>query len=168
MSVGVINVLATLVALALIDRVGRKPLLYVGLIGMAMNLAGIGLSSLLSAGGASTTADAATVVAVWAFVVVFAISLGSIPWLMAAELFPLGVRGKAASLAAIVGWTGNLIVSFTFLSLLDGIGTAATFFAYAGVAILGFIFVWFLVPEAKGRTLEEIQQAFVARAERTG
>lgn len=70
--------------------------------------------------------------------------------------------------AAIVGWTGNLIVSFTFLSLLDGIGTAATFFAYAGVAIIGFIFVWFLVLETKGRTLEEIQQAFVARANRRG
>ena len=167
-SVGVINVLATVGAIAMIDRVGRKPLLYVGLAGMAVSLSVIAASSLLSAGGSITAADLVTVVAVWAFVIFFAISLGPIPWLMASELFPVSVRGKAASIATVVGWVGNLIISFTFLSLLDLIGEAATFFSYAVVAVLGFVFVWFLVPETKGRTLEEIQEGFVARAKRKG
>jgi len=166
-SVGVINVLATVAAIAMIDRVGRKPLLYVGLAGMAVSLAMIGASSLLSSGGTITAADLVTVVAVWAFVIFFAISLGPIPWLMASELFPVSVRGKAASIATVVGWLGNLFISFTFLALLDLIGEAATFFGYAVVAVLGLFFVWFLVPETKGRTLEEIQQGFVDRATRT-
>jgi len=167
-SVGVINVLATVAAIAMIDRVGRKPLLYVGLAGMAVSLSVIALSSILSSGGTITAADLVTVVAVWAFGIFFAISLGPIPWLMASELFPVSVRGKAASIATVVGWVGNLIISFTFLSLLDLIGEAATFFSYAVVAVLGFIFVWFLVPETKGRTLEEIQEGFIARAKRKG
>lgn len=167
-SVGVINVVATVAALMLIDRVGRKPLLYTGLAGMAVSLAVVASSSLLSAGGTNTAADYVTVLAVWAFIISFAISLGPIPWLMASELFPVSVRGKAASIATVVGWVGNLIVSATFLSLLDAVGTAGTFFGYAGVAVLGFIFVWFLVPETKGRTLEEIQQGFVDRAARKG
>jgi MFS family permease len=86
---------------------------------------------------------------------------------MASELFPVSVRGKAASIATVVGWMGNLFISFTFLALLDLIGEAATFFGYAVVAVLGLFFVWFLVPETKGRTLEEIQQGFVDRATRT-
>lgn len=163
-SVGVINVLATLGALALIDRVGRKPLLYTGLAGMAVSLSAIAVSSMLSSGGTITAADLVTVVAVWAFVAFFAISLGPIPWLMASELFPVGVRGKAASIATVVGWLGNLFISFTFLGLLDLIGESATFFSYAAVAVLGLVFVWFLVPETKGRTLEEIEEGFIARA----
>jgi MFS family permease len=162
--VGVINVLATLGALALIDRVGRKPLLYTGLAGMAVSLSAIAVSSMLSSGGTITAADLVTVVAVWAFVAFFAISLGPIPWLMASELFPVGVRGKAASIATVVGWLGNLFISFTFLGLLDLIGESATFFSYAAVAVLGLVFVWFLVPETKGRTLEEIEEGFISRA----
>ncbi len=165
-SVGVINVVATIVAIMLIDRIGRKPLLYIGLAGMAVSLAVVASSSLLSAGGTITAADYVTVLAVWAFIVSFAISLGPIPWLMASELFPVGVRGKAASIATLVGWLGNLIVSATFLTLLDAVGTAGTFYAYAAVAVLGLVFTWYLVPETKGRTLEEIQQGFIERARR--
>ena len=79
-----------------------------------------------------------------------------------------GERARQGGIHRHGGGLGNLIISFTFLSLLDLIGEAATFFSYAVVAVLGFVFVWFLVPETKGRTLEEIQEGFVARAKRKG
>ena len=92
----------------------------------------------------------------------FIIGVSMKPGWMALHRTPRG----ATSIATVVGWVGNLIISFTFLSLLDLIGEAATFFSYAVVAVLGFVFVWFLVPETKGRTLEEIQEGFIERAKR--
>ena len=78
------------------------------------------------------------------------------------------IVGLAILSAEVFIPSGGLLGVITFLSLLDLIGEAATFFSYAVVAVLGFVFVWFLVPETKGRTLEEIQEGFVARAKRKG
>lgn len=157
----------SIVAMAVIDRIGRR---------LSLVLAG-GVFIVGSVASSLTPDTAGLDIARVILGIAIGISAVAAP-LYIAEIAPAARRGQLVSsfqlmitigiLAAIVGWTGNLIVSFTFLTLLDGIGTAATFFAYAGVAILGFIFVWFLVPETKGRTLEEIQQAFVARAKRKG
>lgn len=155
-TVGVINVLSTLIALWLIDKVGRKPLLYVGLAGMVIALFGIGFS--LS--GADTKSGMLTVAAVWLFVFCFAFSMGPVPWLMIAEIFPLRVRGRAASIASSANWGCNLIVSFTFLTLLKSLGNAPTFWLYGTVGILGILFVWKLVPETKGRSLEDIEKSW--------
>ncbi len=90
----------------------------------------------------------------------FAFSMGPVPWLMIAEIFPLRVRGRAASIASTANWGCNLIVSFTFLTLLNKLGDEPTFRLYGAVGILGILFVWKIVPETKGKTLEAIEQSW--------
>lgn len=157
-SVGVVNVLATFIAIWLIDKVGRKPLMYAGLIGMVLALTGLGLAFMSQGNTKASEIGTITVIAVWIYIASFAFSFGPIPWLMMTEIFPLRVRARAVSIATMASWGGNLIVSFTFLSLLQIIGPSYTFWLYALVGVLGFIFVWKLVPETKGRTLEEIEE----------
>ena len=155
-SVGIVNVLATFIAIWLIDKLGRKPLMYAGLVGMVLALTGLGFAFMSHSD--SSEIGTITVVAVWIYIACFAFSFGPIPWLMMTEIFPLSVRGRAVSIATMTSWGCNLIVSFTFLSLLKAIGPSYTFWIYALVGVLGFIFVWKLVPETKGRTLEEIEE----------
>lgn len=128
-----------------------------GYIGGAFNLGDIGKSAVVSS---------VLLGAVVSSLVAMAIIDGSgrRRSLFALELFPVGVRGGAASIATVVRWLGNLFIAFTFLSLLDLVGESATFFSYAAVAVLGSVFVWFLVAETKGRTLEEIEEGFISRA----
>ena len=156
-SVGTVNVLATFIAIWLIDKVGRKPLMYAGLIGMVLSLSGLGIAFLTEHGSGSEIGNI-TVAAVWIYIACFAFSFGPIPWLMMTEIFPLNVRGRAVSIATMTSWGCNLIVSFTFLSLLKAIGPSYTFWLYAAVGIIGFIFVWTKVPETKGKSLEEIEE----------
>lgn len=157
-SVGIVNVLATFIAIWLIDKLGRKPLMYAGLIGMVLALSALGVAFMTEGGTSSSEIGTITVIAVWIYIACFAFSFGPIPWLMMTEIFPLSVRGRAVSIATMTSWGCNLIVSFTFLSLLQAIGPSFTFWLYALVGVLGFIFVWKLVPETKGRTLEEIEE----------
>ncbi len=162
-SVGVVNVLATFIAIWLIDKVGRKPLMYAGLIGMVLALTVLGIAFMTLENSASSKIGTITVIAVWIYIACFAFSFGPIPWLMMTEIFPLSVRARAVSIATMTSWGGNLIVSFTFLSLLQYIGPSYTFWIYALVGVLGFIFVWKLVPETKGRTLEEIEEKLLKK-----
>ena len=155
-SVGIVNVLATFIAIWLIDKLGRKPLMYAGLVGMVLALTGLGIAFMSHSD--SSEIGTITVVAVWIYIACFAFSFGPIPWLMMTEIFPLSVRGRAVSIATMTSWGCNLIVSFTFLSLLKAIGPSYTFWLYGLVAILGFIFVWTKVPETKGKSLEEIEE----------
>ena len=155
-SVGIVNVLATFIAIWLIDKLGRKPLMYAGLVGMVLALTGLGIAFMSHSD--SSEIGTITVVAVWVYIACFAFSFGPIPWLMMTEIFPLSVRGRAVSIATMTSWGCNLIVSFTFLSLLNAIGPSYTFWIYALVGVLGFIFVWKLVPETRGRSLEEIEE----------
>ncbi len=157
-SVGVVNVLATFIAIWLIDKIGRKPLMYAGLIGMVLALTALGIAFMAETDASSSKIGTITVIAVWIYIACFAFSFGPIPWLMMTEIFPLSVRGRAVSIATMTSWGCNLIVSFTFLTLLQAIGPSYTFWLYALVGVLGFIFVWKLVPETKGRTLEEIEE----------
>ena len=162
-SVGVVNVLATFIAIWLIDKAGRKPLMYAGLIGMVLALTGLGIAFMTQGNSASSETGTITVIAVWIYIACFAFSFGPIPWLIMTEIFPLSVRARAVSIATMTSWGGNLIVSFTFLSLLEAIGPSYTFWIYALVGILGLVFVWKLVPETKGRTLEEIEEEFLKK-----
>lgn len=156
-SVGIVNVLATFIAIWLIDKIGRKPLMYAGLIGMVLALTALGIA-FITEGASSTSESTITVISVWIYIACFAFSFGPIPWLMMTEIFPLSIRGRAVSIASMTSWGCNLIVSFTFLTLLQAIGPSYTFWLYAFVGVIGFIFVWKLVPETKGRTLEEIEE----------
>jgi len=98
------------------------------------------------------------VISIMIYVACFAISLGPIFWLLIAEIYPLRVRSSAEGLAATFNWTSNLVVSLTFLTLLNAIGPTRTFWLYGLFAIVAWLFSYRLVPETKGRTLEEIEQ----------
>lgn len=162
LGVGVVNVIATIVALRLVDTKGRRTLLMVGVTGM--------IASLVALGGAfvgDSTGTVVTIVAIaslMGYVAAFAISLGPIFWLLNSEIYPLHVRSKAAALGTMANWTFNFIVSLTFLLLIDALGQAGTFFFYAAIGLLTLWFCWKLVPETKGKTLEEVEAIFKARA----
>jgi sugar porter (SP) family MFS transporter len=160
--VGIVNVVMTLVAIRLLDRAGRRPLLLGGTLVMGTALAGLGLIFL---GSDHTTADSViAVAALMLYVAAFAISLGPIFWLLNAEIYELRVRSKAAAVGTMANWLFNFIVSLTFLLLIEDLGQSGTFFLYAGVCALTFLFCWKLVPETKGKPLEEIQDVFRRRA----
>ncbi len=155
MGVGVVNVLMTLVAVWLIDRVGRRPLLLIGEAGMLMSLVVLGLGFFMRGEGGPT--GWITAGSLMAYVGFFAVGLGPVFWLLIAEIYPLRVRGLAMSAATLVNWATNLLVALTFLSLVDWIGTSTTFWLYAAVAGVALLFTWRLVPETKGKTLEQIE-----------
>jgi MFS transporter, SP family, galactose:H+ symporter len=151
--VGAVNVVVTVIALWLIDRIGRRPLLIAGLIGMAASLAVLGISFL----GRGELSGLTAVVALLVFVAFFAVSLGPVAWLIISEVYPLGIRGRAMGIASFSNWVCNYFVSLTFLTLIQVLGTAGTFWLYAIICFLGLWFVIKLVPETKGKTFEEIQ-----------
>jgi sugar porter (SP) family MFS transporter len=153
--IGAVNVIMTLVAIRLIDRVGRRVLLLVGLGGMTVSLC-------VLAGGFQFGAQSAaigwiTTFSLAAYVGFFAIGLGPVFWLLISEIFPLAVRGRGMSFATIANWGFNLVVALTFLSLVDWLGRTGTFLLYAGLTVAGFVFTYKLVPETTGRSLEEIE-----------
>jgi MFS transporter, SP family, galactose:H+ symporter len=157
--VGAVNVALTIVSMWLIDRAGRRVLLLCSLGGMAATL-------LMLAGGFALGTSGAlawiTVLSVAAYVAFFAVGLGPVFWLLIAEIFPLALRGRAMSLATISNWGFNLLVTVTFLSLIDLCGRTGTFLLYAGLTLAALFFTGALVPETKGRSLEEIEEAMEA------
>ncbi|HXX70943.1 MAG TPA: sugar porter family MFS transporter [Candidatus Acidoferrum sp.] len=161
--VGVVNVLLTILALELLDRAGRRPLLLYGLIGMILSLALLGIGFLTET--PTPTLAWVSVVCVMAYVACFAISLGPIFWLMIAEIYPLKLRSRAMALATMANWGSNLLVALTFLSLLRALGRPWTFWLYAFVGVLAWIFVLRMVPETKGKTLEQIEATWRSHGE---
>jgi MFS transporter, SP family, galactose:H+ symporter len=159
--IGVVNVLMTVVAMWLIDRMGRRPLLLVGIAGMAVTLGLLGLAFHVS--GKSVALVWLAVTSMMVYVGSFAISLGPIFWLLISEIYPLKIRNSAEGLSAAFNWGSNLLVSLTFLTLLQMIGPTRTFWLYGLFAIAAWIFSYFRVPETKGRTLEEIEEFWRSR-----
>lgn len=157
--IGGINVALTLVAIRFVDRVGRKPLLLGGLVGMVLALVVLGLSSILLSQPSSPTDPAAivTLVCLAVFIASFAATWGPTVWVMLPEVLPLRIRGTAMGLAIFLHWIANFIVSQTFPSLLASIGAGLTFLGYAVIGVLAFIFVSAFVTETKGRSLEQIE-----------
>jgi SP family galactose:H+ symporter-like MFS transporter len=159
--IGAVNVLMTIVAMWLIDRMGRRPLLLVGIAGMVVTLGLLGLAFHMSEKSGVLVWIA--VISMMAYVASFAISLGPIFWLLISEIYPLKIRSSSEGLAAAFNWGSNLLVSLSFLTLLQMIGAASTFWLYGLFAVAAWIFSYFLVPETKGRTLEEIEEFWRAR-----
>lgn len=155
-AVGIVNVVMTVVAIALLDRVGRRPLLLIGLAGMIFSLGLLGtaffLPSLLGLLGDMAAAG------LMLYVASFAIGLGPVFWLLISEIYPLRVRGLAMSIASEANWGSNLIIALTFLTLVQILGRSGTFWLYGLVGVGAWIFAYLLVPETKGRTLEEIEE----------
>ncbi len=164
--VGVINVGFTVLALRLLDRAGRRTLLMIGVSGMVISLFTLGLAFTGGDDGTTTFASAVAIASLMVYVASFAISLGPIFWLLNAEIYPLGVRSKAAGIGTMANWTFNFIVSLTFLLLIDALGRSGAFWFYAAVGVLTLAFCWKLVPETKGKRLEEIQALFQDRVDR--
>lgn len=154
-AVGIINVLMTIVSIWLIDRIGRKPLLYFGLVGMSVSLGLLGL--VFYTGNTGQILKWVTVSSLLLYIASFAVSLGTVCWLIVAEIYPTRIRGVAMSIATLTGWAMNLIVALTFLPLIDFLGKAQTFWTFAVLSIIAWFFCYFYVPETKGLSLEEIE-----------
>jgi len=157
--IGVINVLATLFAMWLIEQIGRKKLLYIGFSGTAITLIIISLGSTLHFAHLGTL----TFVAVLAYIAFFAIALGPIPHLMMSEVFPIHVRNTGMGIASICNWGFNFLVVFAYPLMIAHWGLGATFGLYAVTCAIGFVFTYFYVPETKGATLEAITEHLIAR-----
>jgi SP family arabinose:H+ symporter-like MFS transporter len=151
--IGLVNLLFTFVAMALVDKAGRRALLLIGLAGQVIALGTVGWMFHAHLHGP------ALLVAIVAFIAAFAMALGPIPWILCSEIFPTKVRGRAMSIATFVIWSACYVVAQTFPMLNDNphIGPALTFWIYAACSLLGFVFVAALVPETKGRSLEELE-----------
>ena len=157
--IGVLNVAATIVAIRIVDRVGRKPMLLGGLVGMVTALTVLGVGSLLLSEPNAPGDPAAilTLICLAAFIVSFAATWGPVVWVMLPEVLPLNVRGAAMGLAIFLHWGANFAVAQTFPLLLDGFGPGPVFLGYAVIGVLAFLFVQRFVTETKGRSLEEIE-----------
>ena len=151
--------LATFIAIAYIDRLGRRPLLIAGLIGMGLSLAAVGFAFEQSGevGGRWRDDGIVTLVALVVFIISFAFSLGPVTWTVINEIYPGEVRGRAVAVATAVNWGAAFLVSEFFLTVVDAIGQAHTFWLFAAFCVLGLFWVYVGVPETRHRSLEEIQ-----------
>jgi len=160
--VGILNMLVTLCALLLIDRVGRRPLLLVGISGVLLALIVLGAAYLLP--GAPSGAGFLLVAGLLVYIASFAASLGIAIWLLNSEVYPLEVRGKGAAAGAFTHWVLDFVIASTVLTLIATITPTGMFWFYGLFAILGIVFVLRRVPETKGKTLEEVSEELASRA----
>ncbi|WP_248929984.1 sugar porter family MFS transporter [Paenibacillus hamazuiensis] len=155
--VGLVNFAFTLIALWLIDKVGRKALLLVGSTLMTICLFAVGY------GFHSPDVPGHLILFfILLYVASFAVSLGPVVWVMISEIFPTRIRGRATAVAAFCLWLADYVVSQTFPMLLEGIGTAATFWSFAVISLVTVVFCAKVVPETKGRSLEEIEKLWTS------
>jgi sugar porter (SP) family MFS transporter len=156
LGVGAVNVVATLIAIFLIDRLGRKPLLYAGVGGMAIAL--FALAFAFSQGTTNTGLGGITLAALMVYVGCFAFSLGPIVWLLISEIYPLRVRGRGMAIATLANWFANFIVSLVFLSMIKGLGSTWTFVVYGLLCVVTIWFIRSYVTETKNVELESISR----------
>ncbi|MCB1110902.1 MAG: sugar porter family MFS transporter, partial [Chlamydiia bacterium] len=154
--VGVVNVLMTFVAIYLLDKIGRKPLLLFGLGGMVLALIVLGIAFFQTADDSIT--GIICLACLFLYIACFAFSLGPIGWLLNSEIYPLHIRGKAMGVSVSANWISNFIVTATFLSLIQLLGKSGTFWLYGLIGFLGLFFIWRRVPETKSKSLEEIEE----------
>jgi sugar porter (SP) family MFS transporter len=156
LSVGITNLIFTIIAVLVLDKIGRRPLLLVGTIGCIVSLVMLGV--FFASGTLQDSASWVALVCLIVYIAAFAIGLGPVFWLMISEIFPLSVRSPAMSVSTVGNWSANFVVSSFFLSLTGAITKQGTFWLYAGFGVLALIFFVARVPETKDRSLEEIGQ----------
>ena len=161
-AIAAVNLLATIAVVPLVDRIGRRVLLIGGMVVMSLSLAAVAAALLLP--GVLQNQPWIVIALLMTYVVGFAVGLGPVFWLMISEIYPLQVRGIAMSIATIANWAANLLVALTFLTLFDVIGRPATFILYAALCVAAIVFAFLLVPETKGRSLEDIEDMWRQRA----
>lgn len=148
---GLVNVLFTVVAIATVDKWGRKPLLMVGSIGMAIGMFAIGALSFFNVIGIST------LVFIIIYTASFMMSWGPICWVLISEIFPNKIRGRAVAIAVAAQWAANYLISSTYPAMM-GLSSTGTYWFYGIMSVLSFVFVWKMVPETKNKTLEEMEK----------
>jgi sugar porter (SP) family MFS transporter len=156
LSVGLANVVFTILAVLVLDRIGRRPLLLTGTIGCIVSLVVLGV--FFAVPSFQHQASWVALACLIAYIASFAIGLGPVFWLMISEIFPLRVRSPAMSLSTVGNWSANFLISSFFLSLTSAITRQGTFWVYAGFGVIALAYFAFRVPETKDRSLEEIEQ----------
>ena len=154
--IGLTNLVFTILAVLLLDRLGRRALLLTGTAGCVIAL--IALGAYFASPTLQSSAGWLALTSLIVYIASFAIGLGPVFWLMISEIFPLHLRGPAMAACTVANWAFNFAISFTYLTLTHAITKQGTFWLYAG---LGVIALWFFatrVPETRGRTLEEIEE----------
>lgn len=157
---GVVNVVFTLLVMWKVDTLGRRPLLFLGNAGVFLSLI---LLSRFFAG--PSTHGASLILFLCTYLACFAFSLGPLPWIFMAEIFPTRIRGRAMSVANLSLWSTNAVVCQTFPWLDKNLGPSSTFALYAAMIFPVFLFVLFLMPETKGRSLEELEKTLALNPE---
>jgi MFS family permease len=151
--VGIVNFLATLAALGIVDRFGRKPLLLISSGLMAICQTGLALAFLVH-----TPSAPVVLTMMMLCVAAFAIGLGPCVWVLLSEIFPTRIRGRAMSIATLFLWSACTLLTMTFLTLSNALSPTGAFLIYSLMCVVTFLIVWRAVPETKGRSLEEIER----------
>lgn len=151
---GVVNLVFTFVAMATVDRLGRRILMLAGSAGLAV------IYLLLGAAYHAHVQGVYTVALVVMAIACYAMSLAPVTWVVISEIFPNRIRGTAMSVAVAALWVASFVLIITFPALNRTFGAAGTFWIYAGVCVAGFLYVQWRLPETKGKTLEEIEQTW--------
>jgi SP family arabinose:H+ symporter-like MFS transporter len=156
--IGCVNVLATFIAIGWVDKIGRKPLLLYGSVCMAISLLVVGLCF-------HYRFFDYYIVLLFMIIYVgaFGATLGAVTWIVLSEIFPNRIRGLALSAATIALWMADFVVAGTFPVLSNGLGTSATLYIYAAFCVLSFVYTLLIVPETKGRSLEEIERSLTGK-----
>ncbi|KAK9732455.1 hypothetical protein RND81_04G001500 [Saponaria officinalis] len=149
---GLFKLITTGIAVLIVDKLGRRPLLLGGVSGMVISLLLLGAYYTFLG-----DAPAVAVIGLLLYVGCYQLSFGPIGWLMISEIFPLRMRGRGLSVAVLINFGANALVTFAFSPLKDLIGAGAIFFMFGGVAVLSLVFIFYIIPETKGLTLEEIE-----------
>jgi MFS family permease len=153
--IGLTNVVFTIVAILLLDRLGRRFFLLFGTSCLTVALVVLGV--FFASPGLQHSVGWLALASLLFYIFGFAIGLGPVFWLMISEIFPLQMRGPAMAVCSMFNWGFNFLISYTFLTLTDVITKSGTFWLYAGFGVAALVFFATVVPETKGRTLEEIQ-----------
>ncbi|MGH8979895.1 MAG: sugar porter family MFS transporter [Acidimicrobiales bacterium] len=161
--IGVVNFVFAGVAVFLIDKVGRKPLLVISAVGCTLTLIVLGIYFDQGAAFQHVNADLA-LAALLGYLAFFEIGLGPVFWVMIAEIYPLRSRPKAMAVATMFNWGFNFLVSFYFLQMTSLMGKAGTFWLYAGLGVCAAVFFAWFVPETRNRSLEEIERQVTGQA----
>ncbi|WP_317193228.1 sugar porter family MFS transporter [Mucilaginibacter segetis] len=154
-AIGIVNLVFTLLAMRLVDRIGRRPLMLFGSLGLSVIY--IILAFMLHGKYSATLISIFVLLAISTY----AISLAPVTWVLISEIFPNKIRGAASSVAIVSLWGAYFVLVFTFPILAEWLGAYGPFYLYAGICFLGFLFVLKKVKETKGRTLEELEDSLV-------